>query len=91
MKTCETCGNSYEKAFEIVMGEQSYFFDCFECAVHKLAPRCKRCECTVIGHGVETGGQIFCCAHCADTSQVKDIQDQPESTADQRSPSVSHH
>lgn len=91
MKPCESCGNIYEKSFEIVLGGQSHVFDSFECAIHKLAPRCGHCEIAVVGHGVETGGQIYCCAHCADTSRMKDIQDQPETTADPRPPSVSRH
>jgi len=40
-------------------------FDSFECAIHALAPHCPHCDCRIIGHGVEAGGSIFCCAHCA--------------------------
>jgi hypothetical protein len=32
MSQCATCGNEYDKCFEVVIGETSYFFDCFECA-----------------------------------------------------------
>jgi hypothetical protein len=30
-----------------------------------LAPACTHCGCSIIGHGVEMDGQLFCCAHCA--------------------------
>jgi hypothetical protein len=40
-------------------------FDSFECAIHALAPTCEHCGCRVIGHGVELGERIFCCANCA--------------------------
>jgi hypothetical protein len=30
-----------------------------------MAPRCAHCNCRIIGHGVDEGGKIFCCSHCA--------------------------
>ena len=65
MGTCVTCGNRYDKSFEIRIGDQSHTFDSFECAIHMLAPVCAHCGCRVVGHGVEAGGVIYCCAHCA--------------------------
>lgn len=65
---CETCGNTYDKAFEVVMGGERHTFDCFECAIHKLAPSCVHCSCRVVGHGVESEGGIYCCEHCARAS-----------------------
>lgn len=65
MAFCDTCGNHYEKTFEVVFYGQRYNFDCFECAIHRLAPVCKACGCRIIGHGVEAGGEFFCCDHCA--------------------------
>jgi nitrite reductase/ring-hydroxylating ferredoxin subunit len=63
---CEVCGNEYERAFSIrTSGGEAHVFDSFECAIEALAPRCAHCKCRVIGHGVEEGGRIFCCAHCA--------------------------
>lgn len=64
MPRCETCGNEYEDVIEIVRGGKTHTFDSFECAIHKLAPRCSHCGCRVIGHGVEEGGKVFCCRHC---------------------------
>jgi Rieske Fe-S protein len=63
---CVKCGNEYDKSFEIkTKNGNTYVFDSFECAINELAPRCKHCGCTVIGHGMEDDGVIFCCAHCA--------------------------
>ncbi len=62
MATCEVCGNEYERAFEVLMAGGSHVFDCFESAVHALAPICSRCGCRVIGHGVEVDGTIYCCS-----------------------------
>lgn len=66
MAVCEVCGNDYAQAIEIIAaGGKRHVFDSFECAIHRLAPTCSHCQCKVIGHGVEAGGRIYCCAHCA--------------------------
>jgi len=66
MATCEVCGNDYDKTMEItVAGGETHTFDSFECAIHAIAPRCGHCGCVVIGHGLEAGGSMYCCAHCA--------------------------
>jgi hypothetical protein len=66
MDKCEVCGNEYDKAFKVsVAGGPSHVFDSLECAIQKLAPKCAHCDCRIIGHGVEAGGAMFCCAHCA--------------------------
>lgn len=65
MAVCETCGNDYDKTFDVVRDGERHTFDSFECAIHALAPTCAHCGCRVIGHGVEQGDSIFCCAHCA--------------------------
>jgi hypothetical protein len=76
MPVCETCGNDYDKAFEVVMLGQSHVFDSFECAIAALAPTCSHCGCRIVGHGMEAGqGKMFCCAHCAEHSGVKDMKD----------------
>lgn len=66
MKKCDVCGNDYDKCIEVTAGGTTSTFDCFECAIHALAPRCGHCGCAVIGHGVEAAGSVYCCAHCAD-------------------------
>jgi hypothetical protein len=75
---CEVCGNEYDKAFEIVASGKRHVFDSFECAIQALAPRCAHCGCRVIGHGVEAGGKMFCCAHCAHATGVHALQDRAE-------------
>jgi hypothetical protein len=75
MARCEVCGNDYDKAFQVMLGGTSHTFDSFECAIHALAPTCKRCGCKIIGHGVEAKGSFYCCAHCATASGVKGIDD----------------
>jgi len=70
MPRCETCGNDYPKAFQVVMNGERHFFDSFECAIHKLAPLCSHCGCRIIGHGVEAEHAMFCCEHCARNSHA---------------------
>ncbi|WP_374999931.1 Prokaryotic metallothionein [Aeromicrobium sp. CTD01-1L150] len=65
MATCEVCGNDYDKSFEIAAAGERHTFDSFECAIHKMAPVCEHCGCSVIGHGHEVEGHFYCCAHCA--------------------------
>lgn len=65
MAVCEVCGNDYEMAFEVRAAGVSHIFDSFECAAQKLAPVCENCSCRILGHGVQSNGQFFCCAHCA--------------------------
>jgi hypothetical protein len=72
---CEVCGNDYDKAFTVLRGDEQHVFDSFECAIHALAPTCGHCGCHVVGHGVETDGAIYCCAHCAKESGAKGLID----------------
>ncbi len=65
MAVCETCGNDYDKAFQVAKDGSTHTFDSFECAIQALAPTCSYCGCRIIGHGVEQGGSVYCCAHCA--------------------------
>ena len=75
MATCAHCGNDYDKAFEVTRGGESKTFDSFECAIAVFAPSCEHCDVKIIGHGVETDGRIFCCAHCASQAGVEGISD----------------
>ena len=76
MPRCETCGNEYDKAFQVTLpGDRARTFDSFECAIEALAPRCTHCNCRIIGHGVEADGRMFCCAHCAEKSGVRTMRD----------------
>lgn len=75
MAKCETCGNDYDKSFEVVMDGRHHTFDSFECAIQALAPQCTHCSCRIIGHGTESDGDFFCCAHCAHESGVTAVKD----------------
>ena len=75
LRKCEVCGNEYDKTFEILRGGRSHVFDCFECAIHALAPTCAHCGCRIVGHGMEGDGAMFCCAHCAKARGVADLED----------------
>jgi hypothetical protein len=74
MARCEVCGNDYDKPLQIFDGT-TRTFDCFECAIHALAPICAHCGCRVIGHGVEAGGRMYCCAHCAAATGERRLRD----------------
>jgi hypothetical protein len=78
MATCEVCGNTYDKCFEVRMGGESHIFDSFECAIHLLAPTCAHCGCRIIGHGMETADALYCCAHCAAQHGVHQLEDRVE-------------
>lgn len=75
MARCDTCGNDYDKAFTVEMGGNRGTFDSFECAIEAMAPRCAHCGCRIIGHGVESSGTIYCCAHCAGHQGETDLRD----------------
>jgi hypothetical protein len=75
MAKCEVCDNEYDKAFTVTMNGTEHTFDSFECAIHALAPVCDHCGCRVVGHGVESGGVIYCCAHCAQMSGTRGLKD----------------
>ncbi|GAA5142298.1 hypothetical protein GCM10023213_28000 [Prosthecobacter algae] len=72
---CETCGNVYDKAFTVTLQGKTHTFDSFECAIQALAPVCGHCDCRIIGHGVESDEQIFCCVHCATKAGEKGLKD----------------
>jgi hypothetical protein len=78
MGKCEVCGNQYDKAFELVSAGTSHVFDSFECAIHALAPACDHCGCRILGHGMESMGRFFCCAHCAEAAGVPRMTDRVE-------------
>jgi hypothetical protein len=78
MAQCEICGNDYDKAFQISLAGETHTFDSFECAIHSLAPECAHCGCKVIGHGVESNAQFFCCVHCANEMGHHDLTDRAD-------------
>ena len=72
---CETCGNVYDKPFQVVMDGESHTFDSFECAIQALAPSCDHCGLRILGHGFEKDERMFCCAHCASAEGVREMRD----------------
>jgi hypothetical protein len=81
MARCDVCGNDYDKAFQVTVAGATHTFDAFECAIHLLAPQCAHCGCRVVGHGVEAGGDVYCCASCARHSGVKSLKDRAAEAA----------
>jgi hypothetical protein len=85
MGICDVCGNEYAATFQVIAGDDTFTFDSFECAIHRLAPVCRHCGCRVIGHGVEADGEVYCCAHCAhhdgNTSLVDNSANAPARSA----------
>ena len=75
MTVCDSCGNDYDKTFTITRGDETRTFDSFECAINVMAPTCATCATRIVGHGVESGGQIYCCAHCSGRAGVERLQD----------------
>ena len=45
MARCDHCGNDYHRAFQVLTAAgETHMFDSFECAIHLLAPVCRRCR-----------------------------------------------
>ncbi|MGH3329608.1 MAG: hypothetical protein ACRDPT_17750 [Streptomycetales bacterium] len=86
MATCEVCGNDYRMTFEVMAQGQKHIFDCFECAIHRMAPTCEHCGCRIVGHGVEADGRFYCCAHCARISGGRSAQQLVDSTGSRSGP-----
>ncbi len=75
MPTCDNCGNDYDKTFQVILDQQTYVFDSLECAANRLAPRCSVCQTPILGHGLESNGRFYCCAHCAEQKGETDLKD----------------
>jgi hypothetical protein len=85
MGICDHCGNDYDKSFTVTQGGKTLTFDSFECAIHMCAPHCARCDCTIIGHGVEAAGKYYCCVHCAEESGVHGLRDRKHAAGERTS------
>ena len=75
MATCEVCHNDYDMPITVEAAGARHVFDCFECAIHALAPICEHCGVRVIGHGVQAAGRFFCCASCAQHEGAEGLRD----------------
>lgn len=66
MERCDVCGNVYAHTFRVICADgREGVFDCMECAIERIAPRCPHCDCRVIGKGIASADVIFCSEHCA--------------------------
>ena len=63
------------KAFQMIKDGQTHTYDSFECAIEALAPHCGTRGIRIIGHGLEAGGQFFCCDHCAERMGIASLAD----------------
>lgn len=75
MSRCENCGNEYDRTFQVLMAGTEHVFDSFECAINVLAPQCAHCRTRIIGHGVESHDEIYCCAACAEAAGIQGLRD----------------
>jgi hypothetical protein len=75
MARCDVCGNDYDGAFQVTKEGKTWTFDSFECAIHACAPVCAHCGCKVVGHGMQAGDRIYCCAHCAERAGTQGLRD----------------
>jgi hypothetical protein len=75
MATCNVCGNDYDRPLIVRLDGREYVFDSLECAAHRLAPTCRHCGCRIMGHGMQAGDRIYCCAHCARVAGVEGLDD----------------
>ena len=64
-----------DNAFQVTMAGRTMTFDSFECAIQAMAPTCAHCGVRIVGHGVEEGGRVFCCAHCAKHEGASAVRD----------------
>jgi len=78
MARCDLCGNDYDKAFTMTREGETRTFDSFECAIAMMAPQCSHCRCKIIGHGIESSGKFYCCAHCAKVAGVSGVRDRAD-------------
>ncbi len=60
MARCEVCGNDYGMSFEVHAQGAVHVFDCFACAIHRMAPICEHRRVQIIGQGVEADGHWYC-------------------------------
>lgn len=73
VKPCKKCGQLAQVPVIVQIGQRpQYTFDCLECAIETLGPRCTECGQVYLGRPVEIGGQRFCSAACAQRRQVRE-------------------
>jgi hypothetical protein len=73
MPTCETCGNDYDKSFQVILNGKNHIFDSFECAIKALAPICPHCGTQVVGHGEQPSDDV---SKLSDAELIQQLADQ---------------
>jgi hypothetical protein len=63
--SCEVCGKSQDRCFEVLLGGEKHVFDSFECAMHAMTPKCALCGFQILGHGVHVENALYCSYQCA--------------------------
>lgn len=72
VRSCRKCGQAAEIPVTVQVGDGSeYTFDCFDCAVETLAPRCPECGRVYSGRPVAFGEHRFCSSRCAERRQTR--------------------
>ena len=61
---CEICGCERINPMLVTIDDETHVFDTFDCAIERLAPRCRTCGRRVTGRGVHSHGAVYCCKHC---------------------------
>lgn len=62
---CINCGVNIEKDYILFINGAEFTFDSFECAINFVAPRCAHCNTVVLGRGILSEGETYCCGHCS--------------------------
>lgn len=82
MAKCEVCGTAYQKSFQVVADGVTHTFDCFDCAISKLAPVCDYCGVRVTGRGVEgVRNTLYCGANCVKAAGAMKASDRLSETS----------
>lgn len=72
--SCEVCGKSEDRCFEVHLGGERHVFDSFECAIRGLMPECPLCGSMILGSGVQAGNQLYCSHACASLSSAVEVE-----------------
>lgn len=71
--SCEVCGKTRERCFEVHLGGERHVFDSFECAVRGLMPVCDRCGSVLLGPGIQIESSLYCSYSCAASCSTREI------------------
>lgn len=73
MKVCRKCHLPARLPLTVQLDQgPKYTFDCFDCAIETLAPRCPECGRVYLGRPVTYAKQQFCSTACAQRRQARD-------------------